>query len=128
MGLFSRLDVVSKLVIGSIACIAVGLVLVVIGNPSLRLVTGTGTTATFSTFTRTFTGGNFTGGTFPFNFTSGAPRTFAGSSRVTTANIESVAGIALVGAGLLLEVFSIFIRPRNVGAPPAAPAPSATAA
>ena len=104
---------VSKLVMGSVALIAVGLVLVIIGNPSLRFVTGTGTTGTFTTFTRTFTG-NFTGG-FPggFNFTrpSGA---FGGGGRLTTAGLESLAGVGLVGAGLLLEVFSIFIRSKPV--------------
>lgn len=105
---------VSKLVVGSVVLIAVGLVLVVIGNPSLRLVTGTatpGTTFTFTgtTFTRTFNG-NFTGG-FPFNFTRPAGAV-GGGGRLTTDEVESLAGVALVGAGLLLEVFSIFIRPR----------------
>lgn len=112
---------VSKLVIGSVVLIAVGLVLVVIGNPSLRLVTGatpSGTSFTFSgtTFTRTgsFTG-NFTG-TFPFNFTRPAG-TFGGRGSLTTDEVESLAGVALVGAGLLLEVFSVLIRPRPVSAP-----------
>ena len=112
---------VSKLVVGSIVLIAVGLVLVVIGNPNLRFVTGTTTPVT--TFTRTtFTGTfNFTGGTFPGNFTRGAGGAFASTSRVTTAALESLAGILLVGAGLLLEVFSIFIRPRAAGAPTTTP-------
>jgi len=101
----------SRLVIGSIVLIAVGLVLVVIGNPSLRFVTGTGTTSTFTSFTRTF-GGNFTG-VFPGNFTRPVG-TFGGGGRLTTATLESLAGIGLVGAGLLLEVFTIFIRPRAV--------------
>jgi len=107
---------VSRLVIGSVALIAVGLVLVVIGNPSLRLVTGaapSGTTFTFTgtTFTRTggFTG-NFTG-TFPFNFTRPAG-TLSGRGSLTTDEVESLVGVALVGAGLLLEVFSVFIRPQ----------------
>jgi len=104
---------VSKLVIGSVALIAVGLVLVVIGNPSLRLVTGTttpGTTFTFTgtTFTRTFTG-NFTGSGFNFTRPAG---TFRGGANLTTDEVESLAGIALLGAGLLMEVFSIFIRPQ----------------
>ena len=108
---------VSKLVIGSVVLIAVGLVLVVIGNPSLRLVTGatpSGTTFTFTgtTFTRT---GNFSG-TFPFNFTRPAG-TFGGRGNLTNDEVESLAGVALVGAGLLLEVFSVFIRPRPVSAP-----------
>jgi hypothetical protein len=101
---------VSKLVIGSVCLIAVGLVLVVIGNPSIRFVTGTGSSVTFTTFTRTFTG-NFTFGTFPGNFTRGAGA-LGGAGRVTTAALESLAGIALIGAGLLLEVFTIFIRSR----------------
>lgn len=105
---------VSKLVIGSVALIAVGLVLVVIGNPSLRLVTGatpSGTTFTFTgtTFTRT-SGFNFTG-TFPFNFTRPAG-TFTSRGSLTTDEVESLAGVALVGAGLLLEVFSVLIRPQ----------------
>ena len=107
---------VSKLVIGSVALIAVGLVLVIIGNPSLRFVTGTGATGTFTTFTRT-SSGNFTGG-FPGNFNFTRPSgTLGGGGRLTTAALESLAGIGLVGAGLLLEVFSIFIRPRPVAAP-----------
>jgi len=112
---------VSKLVIGSVVLIAVGLVLVIIGNPSLRLVTGatpSGTTFTFSgtTFTRT---GGFSGnfsGTFPFNFTRPAG-TFGGRGSLTTDEVESLAGVALVGAGLLLEVFTVFIRPKPVSAP-----------
>ncbi|HYA55898.1 MAG TPA: hypothetical protein VED22_03775 [Nitrososphaerales archaeon] len=108
---------VSKLVMGSVVLIAVGLVLVVIGNPSLRLVTGatpSGTTFTFTgtTFTRT---GNFSG-TFPFNFTRTAG-TFGGRGSLTTDEVESLVGVALVGAGLLLEVFSVFIRPKPVSAP-----------
>jgi len=107
---------VSRLVIGSVVLIAVGLVLVIIGNPSLRLVTGTtapGTTFTFTGTTFTRTGGfsgNFTG-TFPFNFTRPAG-TFGGRGSLTTDEVESLAGVALVGAGLLLEVFSVFIRPQ----------------
>jgi len=108
--------VVSKLVVGSVVLIAVGLVLVAIGNPSIRFVTGATSISSFTTFTRTF-GGNFTG-TFPGNFTSGGFRNFAAGSRVTVAALESLAGIALVGAGLLLEVFSIFIRSK----PPSPPA------
>jgi hypothetical protein len=112
---------VSKLMVGSVALIAVGLVLVVVGNPSLRFVTGT-TTGTSTTFTRTFTGTfNFTGGTFPGNFTRGAGAAFAGTRGVTTAALESLAGIALVAAGLLLEIFSIFIRPRAPGVPATPP-------
>ena len=116
---------VSKLVIGSVVLIAVGLVLVVVGNPSLRLVTGAtapGTTFTFSGTTFTRTGGfsgNFTGtgtGTFPFNFTR-PTGTIGGRGSLTTDEVESLAGVALVGAGLLLEVFSVFIRPRPVSAP-----------
>jgi hypothetical protein len=109
---------VSKLIIGSVCLIAVGIVLVVVGNPSLRFVTGTPTSTSFTTFTRfTFTGNfTFTGGTFPGNFTRG-PGAVAGSGRVTTAALESLAGIALIGAGLVLEIFTIFIGPR-----PAAPA------
>jgi len=108
---------VSKLVIGSVVLIAAGLVLVVVGNPSLRFVTGTSTQVPSTTFTRT-SGGNFTGG-FPsnFNFTRGAG-TLGGGGRLTAAALESLAGIGLVGAGLLLEVFSIFIRPRPISAPP----------
>ena len=105
---------VSKLVIGSVLLIAAGLVLVIIGNPSLRFVTGTGASGTSTTFTRTFTGtftGNFSG-TFPGNFTRGAGA-FGGGGRVTTAALESLAGIALVGAGLLLEVFTIFLGHRQ---------------
>ena len=114
----------SKLVIGSIVLIAVGLVLVVVGDPSIRFLaaspTPTGTTRTF-TFNGGFnvTGSNFTG-TFPGNFT----RTGSGASfvagRVTTATLESLGGIALVGAGLLLEVFSVFIRPWPAIAAPKA--------
>jgi len=104
--------VVSKLVVGSVVLIAVGLVLVIIGNPSIRFVTGASSISSFTTFTRT---GNFTG-TFPGNFTSGQFRNFA-ASRVTVPALESLAGIALVGAGLLLEVFSIFIRSKPTPAP-----------
>ena len=110
---------VSKLVVGSMVLIAVGLVLVVIGNPSLRFVTGT-STVTFTTFSRTFTG-NFTFTGFPGNFTRPVGAA-VGSARVTTADVESLAGIALVGAGLLLEVFSIFIRPRSALLPSSEPA------
>lgn len=102
----------SKLVVGSIILIAAGLVLIVIGNPSLRFVTGTPSGAV-TTFTRTFNG-NFTGA-FPGNFTRGAGA-FGGNSGVTTAALESLAGIALIGAGLLLEVFTIFIGRKQTAA------------
>ena len=107
---------VSRLVIGSVCLIAVGLVLVVIGNPSIRFVTGTSSAVTFTTFTRTTFTGNFTFGSFPGNFTRGAGA-FGAGGRVTTAALESLAGIALIGAGLLLEVFTIFTRPRPVAPP-----------
>jgi len=96
---------VSKLVLASIALIAVGLALVVISDPLLRAITGTGG---FTPGTGTLPG-NFTRG----NFTSGQTIVFrrGGGFGATTA-IESLAGIGLVGAGLLLEVFSVFIRPR----------------
>ena len=103
---------VSRLVIGSVVLVAVGLVLVVVGNPSLRFVAGVSAPSATGTFTRTSTGAfNFTGGTFPGNFT----RTALGSTargRLNTESVESLAGVALVAAGLLLEVFSIFVRPR----------------
>ena len=99
----------SKLVIASIVLVAVGLVLVVIGDTSLRFLTGVATS------TPTFRG-NFTGG-FTGNFTRPTTGTFTGAGRVTTTAIESLIGIALVGAGLLLEVFSVFIRPRPASAP-----------
>ena len=99
----------SKLVIASIVLIAAGLVLVVIGDTSLRFLTGVATS------TPTFRG-NFTGG-FTGNFTRPTTGTFTGAGRVTTPAIESLTGIALVGAGLLLEVFSIFIRPKPASAP-----------
>ena len=104
----------SKLVIGSVVLIAAGLVLIVIGNPSIRFATGASPSGTFTTFTRTFTG-NFTGFS-PGNFTRGAG-TFGGGGRVTTAALESLAGVALVGAGLLLEIFTIFLGQRQVKAP-----------
>ena len=116
---------VSRLVILSIVLIATGLVLVSIGDPALRSVgsssTGTVTNFTFSRtftgpFTRTFTSGTFSfPGTltgFPRNFTIGIP-TSSGSSGLTTSELESLVGVALVGAGLLLEVFSVFLRPRT---------------
>jgi hypothetical protein len=94
---------VSKLVLASIVLIAVGLVLVVVSDPLLRVVTGTGG---FTPGSGTFPG-NFTRG----NFTSGQPVIFrrGGGFGAMTA-FESLAGIALVGAGLLLEVFSVFIK------------------
>jgi L-asparagine transporter-like permease len=97
---------VSKLVLVSVALIAVGLVLVVISDPLLRAVTGSGG-FTPGTGTGTFTG-NFTRG----NFTSGQFTTFrrGGAGLIGTTAYESLAGIGLVGAGLLLEVFSLFIR------------------
>jgi len=107
---------VSKLVIGSVVLIAAGLVLIIMGNPSLRFATGTGpsTVTTFTSFARTFTG-NFTG-FFPGNFTRGAGA-FGGGGRVTTAALESLAGIALVAGGLILEIFTIFLRPKATLAP-----------
>ena len=111
----------SKLVIGSVILIAAGLILVIIGNPSIRFVTGSSPSGSFTTFTRTFNG-TFTG--FPIgNFTRGGGA-FVGTSRVTTAALESLAGIALVGAGLLLEIFTIFLRPKPVPAPTPSPAPA----
>ena len=110
---------VSKLAIGSVVLIAVGLVLVIVGNPSLRFVTATSPSGTSTTFTRTSFTGSFTGnftGVFPGNFTRGAG-TFGGTGRVTTAALESLAGIALVGAGLLLEVFTMFLGRRPAIAP-----------
>jgi len=105
---------VSKLAIGSVVLIAVGLVLITVGNPSIRFVTGATSPGTSTTFTRTFNG-NFTG-IFPGNFTRGGGA-FGGGGRVTSAAIESLAGIALVGAGLLLEVFTIFLGRRPGTAP-----------
>lgn len=115
---------VSKLVIGSVVLIAAGLVLVIIGNPSLRFVTGSSPAGTFTTFTRTFNG-TFTGfsGGFPGNFTRGAGA-IGGSSRITTASLESLAGVALVGAGLLLEVFTLFLRPKAAPLPTTTPTPA----
>jgi len=97
----------SKLVFTSIILIAVGLVLVVISDPLLRAVTGAGTGG-FAPGGGGFTG-NFTRGSF--NSTQFATfRRASGLAGMTA--IESLAGIALVAAGLLLEVFSIFIVPK----------------
>jgi hypothetical protein len=109
----ARHTLVSKLALTSIVLIAVGLVLFVISDPLLRAVTGSGGFAP-GTGTGTFIG-NFTRG----NFTSGQFTTFrrGGAALIGTTAYESLAGIALVGAGLLLEIFSLFIR-----ASPAKPA------
>lgn len=100
----------SKLVIASVILVASGLVLIIIGNPSIRFATGASPSGASTTFTRTFTG-NFTG-VFPGNFTRGGAA-FGGDGRITTAVLESLAGIALVGAGLLLEVFTLFLGRRQ---------------
>ncbi|HME18445.1 MAG TPA: hypothetical protein VKF15_01765 [Nitrososphaerales archaeon] len=98
---------VSKLALASIALVAVGLVLVVISDPLLRAVTGTGGfTPGTGVIPGNFTRGNFTSGQFT------ALRRGGGLGSTTA--IESLAGIGLVGAGLLLEIFSVLIRPRPV--------------
>ena len=110
----------SKLVIVSIVLIAAGLVLAVYGNPSLRSVTGASAPVRFtnstSTFTFTRTGTFSFNGTFPGNFTRGVGATSV-SSQLSTDEVTSLAGVALVAAGLLLEVFSVFLRPRPAIAP-----------
>ena len=114
----------SKLVTGSVILIAIGLVLVILGDPAIGFVIGAGNgsstrTFTFGTVTTTITGsftGTFTRGTnftFPSNFTfPGGFRSSSGGGRLTTANLETLAGISLVAAGLLLEVFSVFLIPK----------------
>jgi len=105
----ARRTLASKLVLASIGLIAVGLALVVISDPLLRAVTTGGFTSAPGGFTGNFTRGNFTAGQFPTVRRGGGGLGFGG----TTA-IESLAGIGLVAAGLILEVFSIFIRARPV--------------
>ncbi|HYC12424.1 MAG TPA: hypothetical protein VEC02_07205 [Nitrososphaerales archaeon] len=101
---------VSKLVLTSVALVAVGLVLIVISDPLLRAVTATGGfTPGSGGFTGNFTRGNFTAGSFPTTF-----RRAGGFGLGSLTALESLAGIGLVAAGLLLEVFSIFIRARPV--------------
>jgi hypothetical protein len=98
---------VRKLVLASIGLIAVGLALIVISDPLLRAATGAGGfTPGTGTFTGNFTRGNFTSGQFT-TLRRGGGLGFGGATA-----LESLAGIGLVGAGLLLEVFSVFIRTR----------------
>ena len=102
---------VSKLVLASVALVAVGLGLIVVSDPLLRVVTGTGGfTPGAGGFTGNFTRGNFTSGQFTALRRGGGGGFGLGSLTA----LESLAGIGLVGAGLLLEVFSIFIRARPV--------------
>jgi len=104
----ARHELVSKLVVASIGLIAVGLVLIVISDPLLRAVTaGSGFTPGAGGFTGNFTRGNFTSGQGVTFRRGGGGFGFGGMTA-----IESLAGIGLVAAGLILEVFSIFIRAR----------------
>jgi hypothetical protein len=82
--------------------------LVVISDPLLRAVTTGGFTSAPGGFTGNFTRGNFTSGQFP-TFRRGG-----GAGLGSLTSIESLAGIGLVAAGLILEVFSVFIRTRPV--------------
>jgi hypothetical protein len=103
----ARHTLVSKLVLASIGLIAVGLVLVVVSDPLLRAVTTAGFTPGTGGFTGNFTRGNFTSGQFPTIRRGGGGLGFGSMTA-----IESLAGIGLVAAGLILEVFSVFIRAR----------------
>jgi len=106
----------SKLVIVSIALVAVGLVLLVYTNPYIRVETGTSPTGFVgpgTSFTRTATTFTFTG--FPGNFTGLGNFTRSGGAfarnTLTTTDVESLTGLGLVAAGMILEVFSLFLRP-----------------
>jgi len=108
----------SKIVVVSVGLIAVGLVLLVYTNPYIRVETGatpTGFVGGGTTFTRTATTFTFTG--FPSNFTGIGNFTRPGGAFVrntlTTTDIESITGLGLVAAGMILEVFSLFLRPSS---------------
>ena len=105
-----------KLVVASIALTAVGVILLLISNPFLRFATST--TPQFSgNFTRF--AGNFTGGAG--NSASLGSRFNASRGLTSATSIESILGLGLVGAGLILEVFSLFLQPQPKPMQPASP-------
>ena len=111
----------SKLLIASILLIVVGLALLVYTNTYIRVETGTTPGFTgVTTFART---GTFTG--FPGNFTGfgNFTRTAGEAARgaLTTNGIESLVGLGLVAGGVILEVFSLFLRPNPLPRPKAEP-------
>ena len=88
--------------------IAVGLALIVYSDNALRVVTGT---AGFARSGGQFAG-NFTSRQFSGNLSSSQIAAFRRAAGTVGLNaIESLAGIGLVGAGLLLEIISALIRP-----------------
>ena len=94
---------VRKLVLASIGLIVCGLALIIISDTALRVVTGA------AGFPRT--AGNFTSGQFFGNFTSSQFSSVRRAAGVSAVALESLAGIGLVGAGLLLEIFSVLLGP-----------------
>jgi len=112
----------SKIVIVSIVLVAAGLVLLTYTNPYIRVETGTSPTGFIgsgTSFTRTATTFTFTG--FPANFTGTGNFTRPGGAfsrtTLTTTDIESITGLGLVAAGMILEVFSLFLRPSPLPRP-----------
>ncbi|MDG6910124.1 MAG: hypothetical protein JRN08_07115 [Nitrososphaerota archaeon] len=120
----------SKILVASIALIVVGAGLTLYSDPVFLTALGVrhavGFTSTGTTGTRGF---NFTG-TFPSNFTSGFPfnttRTSTGSGGTLLSGTASdsnltLLGVAVLGAGIILEVFSAVLWPKAKSQQPASP-------
>jgi hypothetical protein len=106
-----------KIVIASTVLVGIGLILIAVSDPSLRAAASGGVIRQpTENFTSTgFPTGGFNSTIFPAGgFNSTSFRAIRGT--LTTDEIYSVLGMALVGGGLLLEVFSIFLGP--VSGPP----------
>ena len=102
-----------RIVLVSIALTAVGIALLLVSNPYLRLANGAASTSLTGGFTRG--AGNFTN--FATNSTAFAARIGAARSAGVMTSVESVVGLGLVAVGLILEVFSLFLAPRPVAQP-----------
>jgi hypothetical protein len=111
---------VSKLLLGSLIFVVVGLVLLIIPDPQFRLIFSGATPGGFSTTRFDFGNGtgfprNFTGAG-GFNFTRGAGAGARGAllGFNTASILESIIGVGLVSVGVVLMVVEMFLMPSKV--------------
>jgi hypothetical protein len=110
----------SKLLLGALVFVVVGLVLMIYPDPQFRLIFSGGATSGFPT-TRFDVGNgtgfprNFTGG---FNFTRGAGAGAAARDALlgfnTASILESILGVGLISVGVVLIAVEMFLTPSKI--------------